>query len=245
MNYPESIFIGETTSTNTYLAELCDREMQPELANVYTTYQSAGRGQRGNSWESEPGANLLFSFVVFPTYLEARRQFLLSQITALSLQEVLSQYTEGVTIKWPNDIYWHDKKLCGTLIENDLTGVHISRSISGTGVNLNQMEFISNAPNPVSLRQITGQTYDPQEILAQLMERITVYYEQLKNNDTETITSRYKTNLYRKDGFYPYRDANGEFRARICDIEPIGRLILEDETGRQRAYMFKEVEYIL
>ena len=105
MNFPKPILLGETTSTNTYLAERCNREMLPELTSVYTSYQHAGRGQRGNSWESEAGANLLFSFVVFPNFLEAKRQFLLSQITALALQKVLSQYAEGITIKWPNDIY--------------------------------------------------------------------------------------------------------------------------------------------
>ena len=147
MNYPEPIWLDETTSTNSYLAELCDTQTCPELTSIYTAYQSAGRGQRGNSWESEAGANLLFSFVVYPEFLEARRQFLLSQITALALQEILSLYTEDIRIKWPNDIYWKDKKLCGTLIENDLTGTHIGRSISGTGVNLNQEQFISDAPN--------------------------------------------------------------------------------------------------
>lgn len=110
MNYPEPIFVSETTSTNNYLADLCDRQNQPDMTTVYTTYQSAGRGQRGNTWESEAGANLLFSFVVFPEFLEARRQFLLSQVTALALQEVLSAYTPDVTIKWPNDIYWKRPK---------------------------------------------------------------------------------------------------------------------------------------
>ena len=245
MNFPKPILLGETASTNTYLAERCNLERLPELTSVYTSYQTAGRGQRGNSWESEAGANLLFSFVVFPDFLEAKRQFLLSQITALALQEVLSQYTEGITIKWPNDIYWHDKKLCGTLIENDLTGIHISRSISGTGVNLNQLEFISDAPNPVSLRQITGQTYEPAVILEQLMERISDYYSLLKNNDTESIIQLYKERLYRKNGFHRYRDVEGSFEACICDIEPIGKLILKDKAGQYRAYLFKEVEYIL
>ena len=93
MNYPEPIWLDETTSTNSYLAELCDTQTCPELTSVYTAYQSAGRGQRGNSGESEAGANLLCSFVVYPEFLEARRQFLLSQITSLYLQEVLSLYT--------------------------------------------------------------------------------------------------------------------------------------------------------
>ena len=146
MTYPEPIVLAETTSTNTYLAALCQKEACAELTTVYSSFQSAGRGQRGNSWESEAGKNLLFSFVVYPEFLETHRQFYLSQVTALALHDVLSSYTEGISIKWPNDIYWKDKKICGTLIENDLTGIHISRSISGTGVNLNQERFLSDAP---------------------------------------------------------------------------------------------------
>lgn len=245
MNYPTPIRLEETTSTNSYLAELCNRQHPAELTSVYTSYQSAGRGQRGNSWESEAGANLLFSFVVYPDFLEARKQFLLSQVTALALQEVLSQYTAGITIKWPNDIYWEDKKLCGTLIENDLTGTCISRSISGTGVNLNQQHFISDAPNPVSLFQITGKTYHPTDILHRIMEKVSVYYAQLQAGQTDGITGLYKQALYRKEGFHTYRDAGGIFKACIRDIEPSGKLILEDENGTRREYMFKEVEYIL
>ena len=124
MTYPEPIVLAETTSTNTYLAALCQKEACAELTTVYSSFQSAGRGQRGNSWESEAGKNLLFSFVVYPEFLEAHRQFYLSQVTALALHDVLSSYTEGISIKWPNDIYWKDKKICGTLIENDLTGIH-------------------------------------------------------------------------------------------------------------------------
>lgn len=242
---PSLIELNETTSTNSFLSALCDKRPMPDMTCIYSAYQSAGRGQRGNSWESAPGANLLFSYVVYPDFLEAHRQFLLSQITALSLQEVLSLYTEGIRIKWPNDIYWHDKKLCGTLIENDLTGMYISRSISGTGVNLNQKEFKSNAPNPVSLSQITGQHYTPKEILRQIIERIAFYYDLLKAGDDISIATRYKNMLYRKDGLYRYADSNGEFKARIIDIEPIGRLVLQDETGNIRKYMFKEVSFIL
>lgn len=180
MKYPEPIVLAETTSTNSYLSDLCNAQTCPELTSVYSSFQSAGRGQRGNSWESEAGKNLLFSFVLYPDFLEAHRQFYLSQVTALALYDVLSSYTEGISIKWPNDIYWKDKKICGTLIENDLTGIHISRSISGTGVNLNQERFYSDAPNPVSLCQITGNRYDVREILEQIMDKVADYYQRLK-----------------------------------------------------------------
>lgn len=245
MTYPNPIHLTETVSTNSYLNQWCHQMQAEELTCVWTDYQTAGRGQRGNSWESEQGANLLFSFVVFPHFLEVRRQFLLSQITALALQEVLSGYTDHITIKWPNDIYWKDKKLCGTLIENDLTGLHLSRSISGTGVNLNQQTFVSDAPNPVSLFQITGKQYDREEILHRIMQRIAHYYDMLRNGESELIATRYFANLYRRDGFYPYQDAQGVFKARIHAIDPIGKLILQDEKGELREYMFKEVAYIL
>lgn len=245
MIYPEPLYIDRTASTNNDLSDLCLRRAVPDLTCIYTAFQSAGRGQRGNSWESEDGKNLLFSFVVFPSFLEARHQFLLSKITALALQEVLSQYASDITIKWPNDIYWRNKKLCGTLIENDWMGAHVSRSISGTGVNLNQEVFKSTAPNPVSLYQITGNTYEPKAILDRLMERIGHYYGQLKAGNHELISARYFEKLYRKEGMHAYRDAQGTFLARIADITPMGKLVLEDEDGRTREYMFKEVEHIL
>ena len=245
MNYPEPIHVVATTSTNTTLNELCDHQQMAELSCVYTNYQSAGRGQRGNSWESEDGANLLFSIVFFPHFLPANKQFRLSQINALALQETLSQYADNITVKWPNDIYWKDMKLCGTLIENDLMGANLSRSIVGSGVNLNQKKFISNAPNPISLSQITGKDFHIEDILQQIMDRTASYYEMLKEGGEEEIGKRYFTVLYRKEGLHTYRDAKGLFQARIIDIQPSGRLILEDENGEIRPYLFKEVACVL
>ena len=245
MNYPNPIHVNATTSTNSTLDELCNRQAMPELTCIYTNYQSEGRGQRGNSWESEDGANLLFSVVFFPEFLEANRQFLLSQVNALALQETLSVYTKDISVKWPNDIYWKDMKLCGTLIENDLIGMNISRSIAGSGVNLNQKKFISNAPNPVSLSQITGKEYNIEVILHQILERTAYYYQLLKEGKDELITSRYFSVLYRREGFHTYRDANGKFDAKIIDIQPSGKLILEDTEEKIRAYFFKEVACVL
>lgn len=244
-NYPTPLHITATTSTNSVLDSMCNDSNMPNLSCVYTDYQSAGRGQRGNSWESEDGKNLLFSVVCYPNFLEANHQFRLSQIHALALQETLSQYTKDITVKWPNDIYWHDLKLCGTLIENDLMGMNISRSIAGTGVNLNQREFVSNAPNPVSLCQITGKEYVIEDMLHQILERNAFYYELLKQGKEEEIASRYYAVLYRKEGYHPYRDANGIFNARIIAIQASGRLLLEDESGGIRSYLFKEVACVL
>ena len=239
------IHISETNSTNNYLQSLCSKQKVEELTVVVADFQTSGRGQRGNSWESDSGKNLLFSIVIFPEFLEARRQFLISQIISLAIKEELDTYTTDISIKWPNDIYWKEKKICGMLIENDLMGRNISQSIAGIGININQETFHSSAPNPVSLRQITGKEFDLFEILKNIVLRIQSYYSLLKKGNTESIVCQYEMSLFRKEGMHRFKDANGEFLARIIRVEPEGRLILEDEMLNKRGYMFKEVEYLL
>ncbi len=245
MSYPEPIYIAQTTSTNTSLAEICDRGEAANLSSVYTSFQTAGRGQRGNKWESEQGKNLLFSIVIFPERLMAKHHFILLQITALALYDILSEYTDGISIKWPNDIYWRDKKICGTLIENDLKGIYIERSISGTGVNLNQKEFKSDAPNPISLSQITGDTYDIETILHKMLNATEKYYRMFEEGYSTAIRQKYLDAIYRKEGLHRYKDADGEFEAAIADIEEDGRFVLQDKEGNIRKYLFKEVSYVI
>lgn len=245
MNYPKPIYIPQTISTNVSLAEICSKGITENLTSVYSSFQTDGRGQRGNKWESEDGKNLLFSFVIFPKELPARKHFILLQITALALFDTLSEYTEGISIKWPNDIYWKDKKICGTLIENDLSGMNIERSISGTGVNLNQKIFRSDAPNPVSLSLITGQEYNIETVLHKIMTYASGYYRMYENGENETIRKKYFDAIYRKDGFHTYKDGNGTFEAVIENIEEDGRLVLKDRDGNVKKYLFKEVAYII
>ena len=227
------VALDETASTNQYLSQLCNQlqESVAELTTVTAEFQTAGKGQRGNTWEAEEGKNLLFSFVLYPSFLEARRQFILSQIVSLAIKEELSRWSDEITIKWPNDIYWKDKKICGILIENDLSGHHIRRSIAGIGININQEVFNSDAPNPVSLKQITGKEHDRYEILAHIY--------------SDEISTRYARSLFRRRGLHPYEDANGKFLARLLRVEQDGRFVLEDEGGSEREYLFKEVQYIL
>ena len=242
------IHINETNSTNNYLQSLCSEQKVEELTVIVADFQTSGRGQRGNSWESDPGKNLLFSTVIFPEFLEARRQFLISQIISLAIKEELDTYTSDISIKWPNDIYWKDKKICGILIENELEGAYLLRCIAGIGVNINQEHFVSPAPNPVSLKQILGRKTDKQEVLEGILKRLFSYYIPLisqKPNIKETIHSDYLNAQYRHKGMYPYRDENGEFKASLEAIEPDGHLLLRDENGMLRKYAFKEVQYII
>lgn len=242
---PRFIRLNETTSTNSYLRGLVGKEPLPEGSLVVTEFQTAGRGQVGNSWESEEGRNLMFSVILYPDFLAANRQFLISQIAALSVKETLDQYIDNVTVKWPNDIYWKDRKICGMLIENDLTGHSLYCSVIGIGININQQEFRSNAPNPVSLFQITGEEHDREEILNSFLKRLYDRYLSLILEKEEEIRDSYMAALYRGDGFHPYRDEHGLFYARIRDIEPTGHLILELNEGEVRRYAFKEVSTVI
>ena len=150
----KTIHVKETDSTNNWLKSY-QSEAGEDMTVVTTDYQSAGRGCGSNQWESEAGKNLMFSILLHPK-VSAKDQFILSMANALALKDVLDSYTDSIKIKWPNDIYWNDKKIGGTLIETSLQGAEIKDFIIGTGINVNQQEFHSDAPNPVSLIQIIG-----------------------------------------------------------------------------------------
>ena len=253
MNYPKKIDIAlekvkETTSTNDYLAHLCKESKAKEFYTVMAESQTKGKGQRGNSWEAETGKNLTFSTVLYPTALEANKQFCLSMLAALACHEALDNYIDGFSIKWPNDIYWKDKKIGGILIENELEGKYIVQTIIGIGLNINQETFYSDAPNPVSLKQILGVEVRLKEVLTKVVHGIIGGYRQLENNfdvTSQAISTLYRKHLYRREGLFPYRDAQGEFLAEYQDVELDGHLILKDEQGTLRRYAFKEVNFIL
>lgn len=244
------IQLNETDSTNRYLQQLCQEagnNKVEEFTTVCADYQTAGKGQRGNSWEAAKGANLLFSFVCYPSFVPIRQQFVLSQLISLGIKETLDEYCTDISIKWPNDIYWKEKKICGILIENDLQGSDIGRCISGVGLNINQEVFISDAPNPVSLKQITGEHYQREIILKKVMQRIEQSYKKLKEEPTyvSELATRYAASLFRREGMHCYQDKRGVFMAQLVRVEADGRFVLMDETGEERSYLFKEVQYVL
>ena len=237
------IALKETVSTNRYARELPEDESL-ELTLVTAEFQTAGRGAGTNKWESERGQNLLFSIVAYPKQLLANQMFALSEVTALAICDTLNSYTQGFQIKWPNDIYFGNKKAVGMLIENDLHGKQVRRSVIGVGVNINQTEFFSDAPNPVSLAQILGHEEDRNQVLDYIMKRFVYYYGIMEGEHYGELHQLYMQHLYRKDAFYSYSDEGGIFRARIRDVEPTGHLVLEDENGKLRRYDFKEVRFI-
>lgn len=246
MNEFEIVHITETNSTLSFIKEL---QKEGGLSNgftIYADFQNSGRGQKGNSWESERGKNLLFSTILFPNSLEAHDQFILSQIVSLSIIDVLSDESSDFSIKWPNDIYWHKKKIAGILIENNIMGDFLSQSAIGVGINLNQTNFMSDAPNPISLKQVTQKTYDIRKMLAKIIEKIKFYYESSNSEkNIEKIRSEYKKHLFRKRGAYLFADEGGTFEAEIEDVENSGLLVLKKKSGKIQKYAFKEIRYVL
>lgn len=237
------IILEEAASTNTELRGMVDAEHGTIVA---ARRQTAGRGQRGNTWESAAGENLTFSLLVRPKTIPPSKQMAISRAVSLAIVRWLDRYLkEEVAIKWPNDIYVGDKKICGILIEHVLTSGRIDRTIIGVGININQTEFLSDAPNPVSLSQLTGKSYPIDSMLEEVGAEILKHVEAEDKAGGELTESDYMLRLWRREGFYRYRDAGGEFMARIARVAGDGMLTLEREDGKQLTYAFKEVAAIL
>lgn len=244
---PHYIHLKETASTNTYTTRMAS--MLPSGTVIYTYVQTAGRGQRGNSWESEPGKNLSFSLLIKDIAVRPAEQFYISEGVALAIVEFLSRYTGEITVKWPNDIYWRDLKICGMLTENALQGSSIKTTVIGVGININQTVFRSDAPNPVSLAQIIGREVDLDEslrLVCSLIEKYTAFTG-FSAEDFASLHSRYLSVLYRNDGRpHTFALPNGEqIEATISGVQPDGMLCLVLPDGSIGRYAFKEVAFVI
>lgn len=244
---PRYILLHETASTNSYLSRMAS--MLPSGTVIYTNSQTSGRGQRGNSWEAEPGKNLTFSMLVKHPAVVPSKQFRISEAVSLAVVEWLSQYSDGFSVKWPNDIYYHDKKICGILIEHVLCGNAIVHTIVGVGINVNQEHFLSDAPNPVSLIHVVGHEIPLEQALHDVCQRIEAALDFSKADDAAftALHERYVKSLYRNDGqLYEFELPSGErFRAMIADVAESGMLRLRHEEGDEHEYAFKEVAYLI
>jgi BirA family biotin operon repressor/biotin-[acetyl-CoA-carboxylase] ligase len=232
MNW-EMVHLDETDSTNRWLREHGGGDVV-----VVADYQTSGRGCGTNQWESQRGCNLLFSFLLHPVEIPVREQFRVSEVVSVALCTTLLTYSEGFSIKWPNDIYWHDHKICGMLIENRVVGMQLAESIVGIGLNVNQKVFLSDAPNPVSLCQIVGHDVDRMKILHEFLKQLESLWT------SGGVGEDYRCLLYRRNVEADYADAAGRFRAILTQVESDGRLVLTLADGQKRRYAFKEVSFI-
>jgi BirA family biotin operon repressor/biotin-[acetyl-CoA-carboxylase] ligase len=238
------IRIKSAISTNLFLKEKLKGQALEEETVVSADIQTAGRGQTGTSWEAEPYKNITCSLLLYPVFLPVKQHFLLSETVALGVKELLDDYIKNVTVKWPNDIYFEDRKLAGILIENELSGWEFSQSVIGIGLNVNQEIFTSNAPNPISLKQITGKNFDLDNLMEKMIRKILYWYDQLKTGRSDRISQAYQDCLYRRNGFYCYEDKNGRFNARIQSVAENGFLHLITDESEERCYAFKEVSFV-
>lgn len=235
-------YIPSISSTNSELKRIQSTETLPEFYAIRTGFQSAGKGQIGNSWEAQRGKNLLFSLLLRPHQIEIHEQFIISQMVSLAIVKVLQTYNVESVIKWPNDIYVGDKKLGGILIENSLRGSKIDYTIVGIGLNINQINFKSDAPNPISTFNILQKKIALKSLFSQIVEEIKQLYLQA---DTTQIKSEYQQYLYRKNGIFTYKIPNGEtFDAEIHAIGNYGQLWLKKSNGEIVGFYFKEVEFV-
>ena len=237
--------LEEAESTNLYLKQLVREEYLEEGSMVVADFQTVGRGQMGSTWFSSKGENLLFSLLIYPKDVLAKEQFIISRIASLAVKNTLDQFTDDIRIKWPNDIYWKEKKIAGILIENDIEVRCIGNSVIGVGININEQSFPSGLLNPVSLLQITGSVHDRDYILHIFQREFFLLYRDFQQGEVKAIEDEYMLDLYRVNGYYWYEDKNGRFMAEIDDVLPSGHLVLRImDTNEERKYAFKEVAFV-
>lgn len=235
----------KVSSTNTVAAAML-REKAPAEGTVITaSYQESGRGQHGNSWESEPGKNLLMSVILYPVIVSPSDQFIISRMVSLAVYDVVAQHSPAARIKWPNDIYVGDDKIAGILIENTIMGMTLGSSIAGIGLNVNQEIFRSGAPNPVSLRQVTGHEMDLAVVTVELFHALDRRYATVLRGESATLETEYHNALYRSGEWHHYSDEAGEFEGMIEKVMPDGMLSVRKRDGSCHLYAFREIDYIL
>lgn len=237
--------LDEVDSTNSYLSGKFANRPLPEGSVVVAKGQVKGRGQGLNKWNSETGKNLTCSFVLYPDFLQPQYQFFISKVASLAVADLVSLYTDKVSIKWPNDIYVNDKKIAGILIENTLERNIIKSSIIGIGLNVNQKDFPSNIPNPVSLLKITKTKQDLEDILFTLTNILEYRYGLLKNHEFETIDENYLNLLYRHKKMALFEVNGKRIAGSIEGVEPTGELIFKNDKGEMLHFGYKEIEYVI
>ena len=238
------LFFQNLPSTNAHTFDLMKKSKLPEGTILYTNYQSAGKGYSGKKWESEDGKNLLISIILYPSFIKPEDQFLISMVISLGVCDFLMRFIPECSIKWPNDIWVNNDKIAGLLLESSLTGNQIESTVAGIGLNINQQRFLSNAPNPVSLNQLTGVNYDLPSSLEKLASDLDKRYKQLIGGNYGQIKKEYVSKLYRLNRWHEFRDKNGLYRGRVLTVGDYGRLIIERQNGEISEYSFKETEFI-
>lgn len=238
------IYLDTIDSTNLYAQELLKSKKVSEGSVIMAQHQTAGKGQRGASWQSKPNENLLFSLILEPTFLPVSKLFYLSKIIALALVDFLDKMAVGsAAIKWPNDILIAGKKIAGILIENNLSAACINSTVVGIGININQTVF-DKEMHATSLKNEQGIEVQPRELLSNLLLAIHSRYIQLHQKEWQKIDEDYLQRLYKYKIWAGYQDQFGNFQGSIQAVRDNGQLEIVTEKGELRTYNIKEVRFI-
>lgn len=248
-----TLFIGkvllhlkELNSTNAYALNLLTKNKPSEGTVISAWNQTQGRGQVGSNWESEAGKNITISIILYPSFLPVRRQFLLNQAISLGIFDFISKFiSTHVKIKWPNDIWVRDKKIAGTLIQNMLSSNVFQSSVIGVGININQVLFTSDAPNPTSLKLETKKEFEINNLIDLLCGAIEKRYLQLRAGNISVLQQEYLNNLhqFQEDAIYQRMDTDEIFSGKIVGIDESGKLIIDHKKG-QSAFSMKEIRFL-
>lgn len=242
---PKIVYLRETQSTQSFLTEADKSNDLEEFYMVYTFKQTAGKGQGRNKWESEEEKNVCFSFVLRPLFLDPCKQYEISETISLAIAETVKNFgVKNVRVKWPNDIYVGEKKICGILTQNKIIGACLSAVYIGVGLNVNQKEFIF-APNPTSLRLETGKEFDKEKVLFALMDNIKKYYNRLREGKFSDLRQRYVDELLFVGEYRPYIYLGKEIEAKITSVNEYGHLVLQDRRGRGYVAELKQLQFVL
>jgi BirA family biotin operon repressor/biotin-[acetyl-CoA-carboxylase] ligase len=251
-NIISGLFVGqnlvtlkEVASTNNFLKDLLSNSKPvAEGTVIMAESQYAGRGQQTNRWHSEAGKNLTFSLLLKPAFLPLRQQFDLTRTISLGVVTALQSATGlPIQVKWPNDIYYGDKKLGGILVENLVQGSVIKNSVIGIGLNINQESFPPEVPNPVSVKQILQKDYDLHVLLSQICNGIEAWYLKLKANKLDEIRAQYLANLYWLNQERDFVSDNVGFKGTITGVRDNGFLVLNTKNA-EKEFTLKQIEFL-
>jgi BirA family transcriptional regulator, biotin operon repressor / biotin---[acetyl-CoA-carboxylase] ligase len=236
------IHLPSVDSTNKYAAAILHNNNATEGTVILADVQTRGKGQGNNTWLSDKGLNLLCSIILKPDFLPAFKQFYLSMCIATGINDCLTDLGFRSQIKWPNDILINGKKVAGILIENTILSQNLYTSIAGIGLNVNQVSFPPDIPNPASLAGETGKSYDVGQLLVRLLPFLERRLLQLYAEDFMAIKSQYLNCLWLLNAYAVFTDQKGVFEGRIVDVAETGELVILTSSGETRKYGFKEVE---
>lgn len=243
------IELQSVDSTNNYALTQVHAGLAPHGTAFFAHDQHAGKGQRGKTWSSEKGNNLILSIVLNPHPLTVSQQFMLSACVAVSACSFLKKYIgeDSSSIKWPNDLYWQDRKAGGILIENVVGGQPAGNSnwnwaIIGIGININQLDFPPALKNPVSLRQITGKTFDAVSLARDFCLVLDQNFNQLRQ-DFDSIYQAYLGHLYKKDQSVVFKKGNRRFEALVKTVTPAGHLVVQH--AMEEEFSVGDLEWVM